>query len=312
MQRNLLLQTLFNLHFIFAAGSVVGSVLPFAFIRVFPHLLVKREWMLIGKAMNQSSLDIITTSQSGIFLVTLQIFVEFVLQSELSLDDHRDHGGVLGIQFLRFLGNHDRFRITLLLVEVVVLFHQFHQILINPDGILNVLFNLILDAFVLGSQFDIGGLLFNLGSQHGAGAIELLNQWSSGLTGEFGTFHFGNRLIDQFQSLFRFGFLQAFCLEDRIQHIRTDSLELDQLFLSCGIQRCWFGSRIRDIIRQLDPTTITAWCEIAKIVVHPLSTNRIETLTRIMGCFECLVGEVTFSFFQLGHPPVIEFSGGKS
>ena len=179
VQRNLALKVLLDLNLFFALIAIVYAVLAFTLVDVLPHLLVERERMIIAQVMHETTLNVVTDLQPSLLFVALQVFVELVLQSKLPFDHHHNDRRIFRIQLFCFLGNNDCFRISLLLVELVILFDKLDHVLIDADSSLDFLFDLILHAFVLFVQRNVGCLLFDLCSQDAPCAVELFHEWGS-------------------------------------------------------------------------------------------------------------------------------------
>jgi hypothetical protein len=169
VQRDLLLQALFDVDFVFALDAIIGSVLPFSlFARGFPHLLVEGHGVFVRNVRDHRSFDIVECTENGTFLFRFDVVIKFVLEGKLAFQHHRDDGGILRIEFLGLLGDDDCLGKTTLLVQVVVFFDQFRKILFDPDRGFLFFLDDILDSFVFGPQFDVRCLLFDLGSQRAA------------------------------------------------------------------------------------------------------------------------------------------------
>ena len=144
-----------NLQLFRTSFAIVRPVLAITSLRDVLPALAEVERLVIGDIDNDTMLSVVQLFPERFFFVELQCLVAINASSDSRLMEHRDSNGILGIQRDGFLGHDFRFGITFLVHQVVEFVDHLRKFLLDPDPVIQILFQDALRFFVTLLQVEI-------------------------------------------------------------------------------------------------------------------------------------------------------------
>ena len=215
MQRNASIQTFLDSQFIFAAYAIVRTVFPLAAACDIGPVGTEID-RIIAHVRHSRPFDFVQLLDERLFLGQFQVVVTLVAASEARLPEHGFRNGVLRIEFLGLLSDHFGFGEPLLLVEIVELFDQHREFLLDANLVVAVTFEQSEDFIVFLRLIQVRLLTHDFVLQRSMGLLQRPQQCSRGIRAQLCPLDRGDCLVDDLQSLFRVRFPHPLGTEDRV------------------------------------------------------------------------------------------------